>query len=214
MQLYIVYTILSFTVLLLSILALHFVSDFTHQIDGLILPDSPKALNDLKKVFCPPMKSMQTLVFSFDLILALYYVFQWPLLDGLKRRFPFFSADLKTIEKADCSNLLLMIIFYLLSKVSNSNVLLFNLQGLALAICFVTISKAIDNINTISIDYSVDVLNKDAIVQLNGTLSLLNSAFGFDMTLLVLMVGNFILNGCTMTKSMRSIPAKHEVAVQ
>ena len=77
-----------------------------------------------------------------------------------------------------------------------------------------TISKAIDNINTISIDYSVDVLNKDAIVQLNGTFNLLNSAFGFDMTLLVLMVGNFILNGCTMTKSMRSIPAKHEVAVQ
>ena len=122
---YIVYTILSFTVLIISILALVYVEDFTSKIDGLILPESPKALNDLKKVFCPPMSSMQTLVFSFDLILALYYVFQWPLLDGLKRKFPFFSADLKTIEKADCSNLLLMIIFYCLSKVSISYVLTF-----------------------------------------------------------------------------------------
>ena len=102
----------------MSSIALHYVLTFTDEIDHLILPESPKALNDLKKVFCPPMKSMQTLVFSFDLILVFYYMFQWPILDGLKRRFPFFSSDLKTIEKADCSNLLLMIIFYLLSKVS------------------------------------------------------------------------------------------------
>lgn len=129
-------------------------------------------------------------------------MFQWPLLDGLKKRFPFFSSDLKTIEKADCSNLLLMIVFYLLSK------------GMALTICFVTIGKAIDNIHTVSTDYSVDVGNQAAIAKLNLQVKTLNSAFGFDMTLLVLMIGNFILNGCTMTKPMRTFAAKNEVDVQ
>ena len=83
---------------------------------------------------------------------------------------------------------------------------------MALAICFVTIKKSIDNINTVSTDYSVDQANTAAIAKLNKTIPILNDAFGFDMALFVLMVGNFILNGCTMTKPMRTLPAKHEVA--
>jgi hypothetical protein len=75
MQLYIVYTILTFTVLLVSVLALHFVLTFTDTVTNLVLPESPKALNDLQRVFCPPMRSMQILVFCFDLILAFYYMF-------------------------------------------------------------------------------------------------------------------------------------------
>jgi hypothetical protein len=78
----------------------------------------------------------------------------------------------------------------------------------------VSITKSITNIDTISTDYSVDTLNVDAIAKLNATKQTLNNAFGFDMALLVLMVGNFILNGCTMTKPMRTMPAKPAVAAE
>lgn len=98
---------------------------------------------------------MQMLVFFFDLTAMLYYIFQWPIWDSAKAKFPFFSADLKTIEKADCSNFVLMLIFIILSK------------GMALAICFVTMSKATENINTIATDFSVDSGNLEAIAQLN-----------------------------------------------
>ena len=88
------------------------------------------------------MRSMQLLVFSFDLVMMIYYIFTFPIWDSCKKHMPLFQTDLKTIEKADCSNLMLMIIFVLLSK------------GMGLGICFVTIQKSIHNIDTISVDYS------------------------------------------------------------
>jgi len=117
-QLYIVYSVYAALVLIMSCVALSDVLNFTENVSNIVLPQSPKALNDLQNVFSPPMKSMQLLVFFFDLTVMLYYIFQWPVWDSAKQKFPFFSADLKTIEKADCSNFVLMLIFIILSKVS------------------------------------------------------------------------------------------------
>jgi len=95
-----------------------------------------------------------------------------------------------------------MIIFYLLSK------------GMALVICFITIGKAKDMIAEISVDYGVDPGNATAISSLNDQVKTLNAAYGFDMTLLVLMAGNFILNGCTMTRPLRTMAPKHKDEVE
>ena len=110
---------MAFTNLIVSSIALGLVLNFADTITNLYLPESPKALNDLQKVFIPPMRSMQILVLSFDVVTAFYYMTTWPVWDNLKRHVPFFQTDLKTMEKADCSNLLLMIIFVLMSKVSS-----------------------------------------------------------------------------------------------
>ena len=41
-----------------------------------------------------------------------------PMLDCVKQKFPFFQYESKSAEKADCTNLLLAIMFNTISKVS------------------------------------------------------------------------------------------------
>ena len=64
------------------------------------------------------MRSMQIFVFVFDLLIALYYVYQMPVWDSIKSKFPFFQYDSKVVEEADCSSFLLSLLLVLLSKVS------------------------------------------------------------------------------------------------
>ena len=42
-----------------------------------------------------------------------------PIWDCVKSKFPFFQYEAKTAEKADCTNLLLSIMFACISKVSS-----------------------------------------------------------------------------------------------
>ena len=62
---------------------------------------------------------MQYFVLSFDSFVFLYYIYQWPAWDFIKSKFPFFQYEAKTAEKADCTNLLLTIMFCSISKVSS-----------------------------------------------------------------------------------------------
>ena len=60
---------------------------------------------------------MQYFVLSFDSLCLLYYIYQLPVWDCVKSKFPFFQYEAKTAEKADCTNLLLTIMFNCISKV-------------------------------------------------------------------------------------------------
>ena len=105
-------------VFLVSFLALIVALKFVHQTNAILVPEAPKATQDLQKVFIPPIYRMQWFVFSFDFLVMLYYIYQWPVWDCVKNKFPFFQYEAKTSEKADCTNLLLTIMFDLISKVS------------------------------------------------------------------------------------------------
>jgi hypothetical protein len=68
-------------------------------------------------VFLPPIYRMQVFVFTFDSAVLFYYLYQMPIWDCIKEKFPFFQYEAKTAEKADCTTLLLNIMFNLISKV-------------------------------------------------------------------------------------------------
>merc|ERR1712127_1039924 len=80
------------------------------------LPGVPKATGDLHKVFLPPLTRMQNFVFFFDTVYAPYFVYQLPLWDRLKAKFPFFQYESKVVEEPDCASLLLHVLLVLLSK--------------------------------------------------------------------------------------------------
>ncbi len=65
----------NYLVLLLSFLALYYTTAFISHVEVISLPVASKATGDLRKVFLPPMKNMQLLVFMFDISVALYYVY-------------------------------------------------------------------------------------------------------------------------------------------
>ena len=107
-------------VFIISVFALLFALSFVDQVNSTTLPEAPKATQDLQKVFIPPIYRMQWFVFSFDALVLLYYIYQWPVWDCIKAKFPFFQYEAKTSEKADCTNLLLTVMFDMISKVSAS----------------------------------------------------------------------------------------------
>ena len=111
-------TLHNFVVLLLSLGALVACLSFVNKTETLYLPEAPKATQDIQKVFLPPIYRMQWFVFVFDCLSMLYYIYQWPIWDCIKEKFPFFQYEAKTSEKADCATLLLNIMFNLISKVS------------------------------------------------------------------------------------------------
>ena len=93
---------------------------FYNDTENVILPEAPKATQDLQKVFLPPIYRMQYFVFCFDTLVMCYYIYQMPMWDCIKSKFPFFQYEAKTAEKADCTNLLLSIMFNCISKVSKT----------------------------------------------------------------------------------------------
>ena len=101
-----------------SLFALITTNKFAADCSVTYLLGAPKATGDLHKVFLPPMVKMQTFVFLFDTIIALYYVYQLPIWDWLKNKFPFFQYDSKIVEEPDCASLLLHVLLVFLSKVS------------------------------------------------------------------------------------------------
>lgn len=74
----------------LSIVAFIIVVNFVNSTEDLRLPSSPKALVNLQEVFLPPLTNLQVFVFIFDLCIALYYVYNWPLWDSFKSKFVYY----------------------------------------------------------------------------------------------------------------------------
>ena len=105
-------------VFVISIGALISSLSFVDQVNGIYLEEAPKATQDLQKVFLPPIYRMQWFVFAFDGVCLLYYIYQWPIWDCIKEKFPFFQYEAQSSEKADCTTLLLNVMFNLISKVS------------------------------------------------------------------------------------------------
>ena len=54
-----------------------FISSITFYNDtkSTILPEAPKATQDLQKVFLPPIYRMQYFVLSFDSLVLVYYIY-------------------------------------------------------------------------------------------------------------------------------------------
>lgn len=77
-------------------------------------------------MFLPPMIRMQNFTFIFDTIAALYYVYQMPVWDYFKRKFPFFQYDSKIVEEPDLASFILHFLIVLLSKVSLHSLIIFD----------------------------------------------------------------------------------------
>jgi hypothetical protein len=104
-------------VLALSIAAFSIVKDFVSSTKDLKLPSSPKALVNIQEIFLPPLTNLQLFCFLFDLCVAIYYIYNWPLWDRVKSKFVYYQYEAKPVEKQDCSNLFLTTLFIILSKV-------------------------------------------------------------------------------------------------
>ena len=103
-------------VFVISIGALISSLSFVDQVNGIYLEEAPKATQDLQKVFLPPIYRMQWFVFAFDGVCLLYYIYQWPIWDCIKEKFPFFQYEAQSSEKADCTTLLLNVMFNLIDN--------------------------------------------------------------------------------------------------
>ena len=104
-------------VLGLSLTTLSLVLSFVSSTESLTLASAPKALLNLQEIFLPPLINLQVFVFVFDLLVAVYYIYNFPVWDKIKARFVYFQYESKPVERQDCSNLFLQTLFILLSKV-------------------------------------------------------------------------------------------------
>ena len=107
-------------VLALSITTLSIVLTFVRNTEGLKLASAPKAMLNLQEIFLPPLVNLQVFIFVFDVLVAIYYMYNFPVWDKFKSRFVYFQYETKPVEKQDCSNLFLQTLFILLSKVSSN----------------------------------------------------------------------------------------------
>jgi hypothetical protein len=105
-------------VLALSLTTLSIVLSFVTSTESLKLTSAPKAMLNLQEIFLPPLINLQVFVFVFDLLVAAYYVYNFPVWDKIKSRFVYFQYESKPVERQDCSNLFLQTLFIILSKVS------------------------------------------------------------------------------------------------
>jgi hypothetical protein len=74
----------------------------------------------LSDLYLPPMVKMQVFVFVFDLLILCYYVYQNPIWDGLKSRFPALAYEWKSNQAPECTNVFILCFGILMSKVSLS----------------------------------------------------------------------------------------------
>jgi hypothetical protein len=67
-------------------------------------------------VFLPPLSSLQAFILAFDALIFIYYVYQCPCFERLKRRFAYYQYEFHAVEQQDCSSLFLKTLFVLLTK--------------------------------------------------------------------------------------------------
>ena len=77
---------------------------------------------------------------------------------------------------------------------------------MGLAIVFVTITKALENIDTVAVDYAVDDANTKAIAELNEQKGPLKAALAMDAIISALMLVDFIIHGLCMNMPLRTMP--------
>ena len=94
-------------VLALSLTTLSLTLSFVSSTQSLLLTSAPKALLNLQEIFLPPLINLQVFVFVFDLLVAVYYVYNFPVWDRFKARLVYFQYETKPVERQDCSNLFL-----------------------------------------------------------------------------------------------------------
>jgi hypothetical protein len=75
---------------------------------------------NLKEILLPPLLNLQIFIFIFDAVVALYYIYNWPIWDGIKKKFVYYQFEATQVEKQDISSLLLNTVFVILTKVSNN----------------------------------------------------------------------------------------------
>src|SRR5437879_3794177 len=98
---------LNLVVLCVSIVSFALVVNILRLTEHSQLPSSPKALINLQEVYLPPLVDLQVFIFIFDLLVALYYIYHWPLWDKIKIKFVYYKYEAQPVEKQDCSNLFL-----------------------------------------------------------------------------------------------------------
>ena len=74
---------------------------------------------NLHEILLPPLINLQVFIFAFDVCVALYYVYNWPIWDGIKKRFVYYQYEAQPCEKQDMSSLLLNTVFIVMTKVRN-----------------------------------------------------------------------------------------------
>jgi hypothetical protein len=81
----------------------------------------------------------------FDSIIGLYYFYQCPCFDKIKKNFVYYQYEAKPVEKQECSNLFIQTLFILLTK------------GLALGILITMLNLSEGEIERVYWDYQFSV---------------------------------------------------------
>lgn len=115
---------LSAVVLIISSIALSEVVAMTGNLVTLKIQESPKALINLQDIYLPPLVNLQSFVIVFDALVFLYYLYQCPFWERLKKQFAYYQYEFHPVEQQDCSNLFLKTLFILFTKVIPLNVMM------------------------------------------------------------------------------------------
>ncbi len=75
------------------------VVNFVVSTETLKLKSAPKALLNLQEIFLPPLINLQAFVIVFDSLVALYYMYNFPVWDKIKSNFVYFQYETKPVEK-------------------------------------------------------------------------------------------------------------------
>ena len=117
-KLFWVLTLFAFVACIFSFMTLLITNRYQNTVLETQLPGAPMATAKLSDLYLPPMVKMQVFVFVFDLIMLMYYVYQNPIWDGLKSRFPALAYEWKSNQAPECSNVFILCFGILMSKVS------------------------------------------------------------------------------------------------
>lgn len=105
-------------VAVLSAAALGIVVSYVRTTYDLQVESSPKAMVNLHEVLLPPLVNLQLFVFLFDAVVALYYIYHWPMWDKIKKNFVYYQYEAQPLERQDMSSLLLSTVFVVMTKVN------------------------------------------------------------------------------------------------
>lgn len=61
--------------------------------------------------------NLQVFIFCFDTLVALYYVYNWPVWNTFKTKYVYYQFEAQPVEKQGFSSLLLTTVFIVLTKV-------------------------------------------------------------------------------------------------
>eukprot|EP00347_Sterkiella_histriomuscorum_P009330 403341622 len=147
---------------------------------------SPKALSNLQEIFLDPITRLQTFVFIFDALVAVYFIYHWSFWDKIKNKFVYFQYEARVAEKSDCSNLFLSMLFIILSK------------GVALGTLIAVFTLTVTEIDKINNEYKNEKQDMDVLQILRGEAKNAYYAKILNTILMILLVLSFIINLVTL----------------